>query len=55
MLIYFDEAEKKKAIEQLRSILIPHGILFIGHADISFTPSGFEKIVSTDGHYFKKM
>jgi len=54
MLIYFDHEEKVKALMQLASLLKNGGLLFIGHADISFTPHGFEKRSTPDGSYFIK-
>ncbi len=55
MLIYFNEKQKKEALSNLRELLVEGGILFIGHADISFTPEGFEKISSPTGSYLKKL
>jgi len=55
MLIYFDYEEKVKAILQLASLLKSGGLLFIGHADISFTPDNFIKQFSKDGNYFVKI
>ncbi len=54
MLIYFDEKDKREAIANIRSVLSAKGILFIGHADISFLPEGFEKKISCHGSYFQK-
>ncbi|WP_457748516.1 CheR family methyltransferase [Sulfurimonas sp.] len=54
MLIYFNEAQKKEALLNIRILLEDDGILFLGHADISFEPEGFRKIVSPQGSYFKK-
>jgi len=55
MLIYFNHEEKIKALLQLNSLLRSGGLLFIGHADISFTPDGFIKKSSRDGNYFIKI
>ncbi|WP_457598073.1 CheR family methyltransferase [Hydrogenimonas sp.] len=44
MMIYFTDEEKRKALSQLASVLNPGGLLFLGHADISFVPEEFEKI-----------
>jgi len=55
MLIYFNNAQKKEAISNLRDLLNEGGVLFIGHADISFEPEGFKKIFSQDGGYFQKV
>jgi len=55
MLIYFNDVQKKEAIANLRALLNPEGILFIGHADISFEPDGFTKVSSLSGSYFKKV
>ena len=44
MMIYFTDEEKRRALSQLRRVLKPGGLLFLGHADISFVPEGFEKI-----------
>ncbi len=43
MLIYFDDKQKKEALEIFRNLLSVDGILLLGHADISFEPNGFEK------------
>ncbi len=43
MLIYFNENEKKAAIEQFKKILVNNGLLFLGHADISFAPKDFKR------------
>jgi len=53
MLIYFDEEQKKDVITRLRKLLVPGGYLFVAHADIAFTPKGFEKITTAEGSYFK--
>ncbi len=55
MLIYFNDKQKKEALANLRALLADGGILFIGHADISFHPEGFEKIYSPKGSYLKKI
>ena len=55
MLIYFDEKQKKEALENLHKILLKDGLLFIGHADISFDPKGFQKIHSENGTYLQKL
>jgi len=55
MLIYFNDNQKKEALSNVRELLVDGGILFIGHADISFTPEGFEKISSPSGSYLKKL
>ncbi len=55
MLIYFNDNQKKEALANLRELLVEGGVLFIGHADISFVPEGFEKIFSPNGSYLKKM
>ena len=54
MLIYFNHQEKVKALSQLAFLLRSGGLLFIGHADISFIPNGFIKKSSRDGNYFIK-
>ena len=54
MLIYFSDAEKRRAIANIYSIMSYGGILFIGHADISFVPDGFEKKTSSQGSYLVK-
>ncbi|BBG65208.1 chemotaxis protein methyltransferase CheR [Hydrogenimonas sp.] len=53
MMIYFTDEEKRKALSQLRSVLKPGGVLFLGHADISFVPEGFEKVLSGRAAYFR--
>ena len=52
MLIYFDDKEKKEVLKRLHKMLNPEGVLFLGHADIAFTPEGFEKVLVNGGHYF---
>ncbi len=42
MLIYFNDEEKKRVIGQFYDILKSDGYLFLGHADLSFVPNGFE-------------
>lgn len=54
MLIYFNDTEKIKALANIHTIMPRDGILFIGHADISFIPDGFSKKVSADGTYYVK-
>ena len=53
MLIYFDDKEKKEVLKRLHKMLNPDGALFLGHADIAFTPEGFEKVLVNGGHYFR--
>ena len=52
MLIYFDDKEKKEVLKRLHKMLNPKGVLFLGHADIAFTPEGFEKKFTKNGNYF---
>jgi len=52
MLIYFNDAEKRKALANIHAIMSKNGILFTGHADISFIPDGFKKGMSVDGTYY---
>lgn len=33
LLIYFDDANRERALSVLEKILLPHGILFVGHAE----------------------
>ncbi len=54
MLIYFNDAQKKKALANIHAILPSGGILFTGHADISFVPDGFSKEISDCGSYLIK-
>lgn len=54
MLIYFNDTEKRKALENIHTIMPHGGILFIGHADISFIPDGFKKEISVDSIYYIK-
>lgn len=44
MMIYFTDEEKRRALCTFHSLLKPQGVLYLGHADINFTPDGFEKI-----------
>ncbi len=43
MLIYFNDNEKKSAIEQFKKLLKNDGFLFLGHADIPFIPKDFQR------------
>lgn len=54
MLIYFDDKQKKEALANLRELLVENGVLFLGHADISFKPDGFTKQTSLNGSYLQK-
>lgn len=54
MLIYFNDEQKKVALSNLRDLLVDGGIVFMGHADISFKPEGFEKVLLNHGSYFLK-
>jgi chemotaxis protein methyltransferase CheR len=54
MLIYFSDSDKRRAIRQFLSILKPGGYLFLGHADITYDPSGLLKIYDNAVTYFKK-
>ncbi len=54
MLIYFNEAEKKKALANIYTLLPIGGLLFLGHADISFIPKGFIKKITINGTYYIK-
>ena len=54
MLIYFNDTQKKKALANIHAIMPHGGILFIGHADISFTPDGFKKNINANGTYYIK-
>ncbi len=53
MMIYFTDDEKRRAVSQLQSVLKPGGLLFLGHADISFVPEGFEKLHSKSTIYYR--
>ncbi len=53
MMIYFTDEQKRKALSQLRSVLKPGGVLFLGHADVSFTPGGFEKVHEGRATYYR--
>ncbi len=53
MLIYFTDEQKREALSRLRSVLKPEGVLFLGHADISFTPEGFEKVHEGRTTYYR--
>ncbi len=52
MLIYFNDEEKKFLLERFRARLNPKGILFLGHADISFMPDGYTKEHSRHGSFY---
>ncbi len=54
MMIYFTDEEKKRALAQLASVMHAGSLLFLGHADISFVPEGFEKVRLGRTVYFKK-
>ena len=54
MLIYFNDIEKKRALANIHAIMPHAGILFLGHADISFIPDGFSKKISADATYYIK-
>ncbi len=54
MLIYFNDLQKKKALANIHAIMPRGGILFTGHADISFIPDGFKKEMGADGTYYIK-
>lgn len=54
MLIYFNDEEKKKALQNIHSVMAKDGILFLGHADISFTPDQFKKEITPHGSYLIK-
>lgn len=55
MLIYFSDAEKKLLLEKFKTLLNPDGLLFLGHADISFVPDGYIKEHTLNGSYYKKV
>ncbi len=48
VLIYFDEASKKKVISSLYNSLVPGGYLFIGHSESLFNVTRAFKIVSVN-------
>ena len=54
MLIYFNDNEKKLLLKKFRNQLSDDGILFLGHADIAFTPEGYTKKHTKDGSYYIK-
>lgn len=54
MLIYFNDSEKKLLLKKFRNQLSDEGILFLGHADISFTPEGYTKNHTQNGSYYTK-
>ena len=54
MLIYFNEKQKIELLQILKSLLNSEGILFLGHADISFVPIGFKKIIHGSSNYLQK-
>lgn len=53
MLIYFNDEQKKEVLNNLKTLLVKDGILFLGHADISFKPEGFKDIHTKEGTYFQ--
>ncbi len=53
MMIYFTDEQKREAVSRLRSVLKPGGVLFLGHADVSFTPEGFEKVHKGRTTYYR--
>ena len=55
MLIYFNDTQKRKALTNIHTIMPHGGILFLGHADLSFTPDGFTKQVTPHGNYLVKI
>ena len=54
MLIYFNDSEKKLLLNKFRNQLSDDGILFLGHADISFIPEGYTKKNTPNGSYYIK-
>lgn len=45
LLIYFDIPTKRKALDQLDSILLPNGLIFVGHAETAHVPaSGYKRL-----------
>lgn len=54
MMIYFNDEQKRRAIEQLSSVMHTGSLLFLGHADISFTPKGFKKLQKGRTSYYQK-
>ena len=54
MLIYFNNEEKKRVLDQFYSVLKSDGYLFLGHADISFVPEGF-KVYDLGLNIYKKV
>ena len=55
MLIYFNDDEKRLLLKKFRTLLQPDGILFLGHADISFMPEGYTKELSPEGSFYRPM
>ncbi len=53
MMIYFTDEEKKRVLLHFKKMLNPHGILFVGHADITFLPDGFEKVYKNRTVFYK--
>lgn len=55
MLIYFEDEKKKEVLDILYQMLNHQGVLFLGHADISFIPENFKKILDDNGIYYIKI
>ena len=55
MLIYFSDNEKKRALHQFFRLLKDGGYLFLGHADVTFIPDGFDKIYDDNVAFFRKV
>ncbi|WP_456381074.1 CheR family methyltransferase [Hydrogenimonas sp.] len=55
MMIYFTETEKRRALSRLTTLLEPAGLLFLGHADLFFTPEGYEKVHENRILFYRKL
>ncbi len=55
MLIYFNQNDKKKALEIFHNLLKKDGVLFLGHADANGIDKNRFKAVKSGFHIFKKI
>ena len=54
MLIYFSDGDKRRALQSIHRLLRPGGYLFLGHADIAFTPEGFDTVRENGVTFYRK-
>ncbi len=55
MLIYFNQNDKKKALEIFHNLLKKDGVLFLGHADANGIDKNRFKAIKAGFHIFKKI